>query len=170
MDTVVDLWWADLRQADLALRDTLPEAEAARLAELDTDADRARRLVGAALLQRAFRHGRNLPATATVEIERSCDRCGEPHGRPRAADGRGPNVSVSHSGLLIVAAACATARVGVDVQRADGDEADWVADEARLKTGSTTDDGTLVRLTAPLPGYAAALAVGARGDVRVTLH
>ncbi|WP_345580538.1 4'-phosphopantetheinyl transferase family protein [Tessaracoccus lubricantis] len=117
----MDIWWADLRSADIRRAGELPAAEAARLDELDAPADRGRRLLGALLLQDAVRVARDSAPGATVEIDRTCDACGAPHGRPRPADGLGPHLSVSHSGLLVVVAACADAAVGVDVQRvADG--------------------------------------------------
>lgn len=172
MVSIVDVWWADLRSADLRRADQLPPPERARLAELTTPADQGRRLVGALLLQSALRAARGLPSEATVDIDRTCDACGAQHGRPVAADGAGPHLSVSHSGLLIAVAACATAPVGIDVQRIGDapDVAAWVAREARIKAGLAAGAGTELALTPPLPGYAAALAVGAAADVTVRLH
>ncbi len=93
----------------------------------------------------------------------------------------GPHLSVSHSGLVVAVAVCEEARVGVDVQRvADLTEpqgaAAWVEAEAQLKAGADAPTGadagagvTVVRLTPPVPGYAAALAVDAGGRP-VTTH
>jgi hypothetical protein len=73
---------------------------------------------------------------------------------------------VSHSGHLVVAALCRTHEVGVDVQRIDDvddgvDVWEWVSAEARLKAGipDGIDAHPTCRITAPLQGYAAAVAV-----------
>lgn len=153
----------------MRLAETLPVAERARLDVVAADADRARRLVGQLLLQRALRYARGLPDDAAVEIDRTCQSCGEQHGRPVAADGHGPHLSVSHSGLLVAVASCLHAPVGVDVQRigqATDPEA-WVTQEARTKAGLGAQGGSVVALATPLPGYAAALAVAWPGPVRV---
>lgn len=165
----MSLWWADLRSADVRLADALPAAERARLDELTADADRARRLLGQILVQEALRSARGLPPGATVEIDRTCPDCGAQHGRPVAADGRGPHLSVTHSGLLVAVAACMEFRVGVDVQRI-GDPAHpagWVAREARIKAGPADGAGSVEELAPPLAGYAAALAVAHPGPVTV---
>jgi 4'-phosphopantetheinyl transferase len=61
---------------------------------------------------------------ADVPIDRSCPRCGEPHGRPRLATGAALDFSVSHSDDLIVVAitpkpsgGSSMRLVGVDVER-----------------------------------------------------
>lgn len=166
--TTVHVWWADLRAADVSAASRLPAAERARLEELDDDAARGRRLVGELVLQRALRHARALPDDVLVEIDRTCAECGAQHGRPVAADGAGPWLSVTHAGVLVAVATCEAAAVGIDVDRAS---ADWVAAEARVKAAVADPDlGTTVPLVAPLPGYAAALAVAGRGEIHVEEH
>lgn len=175
------VWWADLTAADAALEAGLPARERARLDELTTGADRARRAVGAALLQEAVRahraasEDREAPE-ALVAVDRTCERCGAQHGRPVVAGG--PHVSVAHAGVLVVVATCADAPVGVDVERAarfDHDVArarDWVAHEARVKAGAEGSgaEDPVVELGAPLPGYVAALAVTGTATPRVTVR
>ena len=53
-----------------------------------------------------------------VRIDRRCDRCGRPHGRPRAP-GTGLFLSVSHSRDRIAVAVTTVADVGVDVEWVD---------------------------------------------------
>lgn len=175
----VDLWWADLTAADISLAATLPERERERLSGISDQAGRARRLLGALLLQRAIRYARRLPDGAVVEIDRTCTSCGRQHGRPTAADGSGPHLSVAHSGLLVVVATCSSAAVGVDVERiVPGSERldAWVAREARFKAGllgsgdhAEPDEGALVNLVPPLPGHVAAVAVAAPAGTATSL-
>lgn len=160
----VDVWWADLTQADLSLARTLPSAERERAMAPQRPADRGRRLVAASLLQ--------LAAGRPVEVDRTCEECGQPHGRPVVQGG--PHVSVAHSGVLVVVATCVSAVLGVDVEqtgRFAGSAADtlaWTRREAAVKAGVTS--GTSTDLRAPLPGYAAALCVSTGGRLVVTEH
>lgn len=157
---VVDVWWADLRAADLTLLAALPEAEQHRLRAIEGESDRGRSLVAAALLQHAVAAHRSDPAP--VAVDRTCAECGQQHGRPVVAGG--PHVSVSHAGVLIVVATFAPSPVGIDVERLDRDlpegvdAASWTAREAELKAGSGRGE-LLIPLSPPLPGYAATLAI-----------
>ncbi|WP_181429161.1 4'-phosphopantetheinyl transferase superfamily protein [Curtobacterium sp. MCSS17_008] len=81
------------------------------------DADRRRTLAGrlALRLLACAVGGRPPSAAASLTVDRTCDRCGAPHGRPRLA---GASASTSTSGdLVLVAVADPAARVGVDVER-----------------------------------------------------
>lgn len=156
----VDVWWATLTSADIALAGCLTAAESRRLEGLGAGAAAGRFLVGSALLRIAAADRRGCKA-GEIELTRTCPDCGEPHGRPVVAGG--PHLSLSHAGVLVVVAA-ADVPVGVDLERVE-DGADpgerrrrdrWVVDEAVLKAG---DEGALVALEAPLPGYTGALAV-----------
>lgn len=159
----VQVCWATLSTARVGLHDLLDATERSRLDSLDLPADRARFLVGAALLRTAA--GRAVSTSpAKVEIDRTCTECGAPHGRPRINDG--PQVSVSHSGVLVVVATCAGTSVGVDVQRvsdlAGQDAASWTRRESHFKACGTLESpsrSATIDLRAPLPGYAAALTV-----------
>ncbi|MCC2594145.1 hypothetical protein LKO27_12080 [Tessaracoccus sp. OS52] len=175
----VALWWTDLRTADLSVAATLPAAERERLHELSDQTERGRRLAGALLLQHAVRQARALDSDEPVEIDRTCSECGAQHGRPVVADGLGPHVSVSHSGLVIAVATCAEAAVGVDVERLAPDTPpataaelrDWVEHEARMKAALAADEtATIQPLTCPFEGYVAALAVATPSGIRVREH
>lgn len=172
---VVNLWWADLRTADIGSAATLPLRERERLTEVSDQAERGRRLVGELLLQRAVRHSRGSAESEPIEIDRTCAECGAQHGRPVVADGRGPHVSVAHSGLVIAVATSTIAAVGVDVERlpdedaASGPWAEWVDREARIKAdmlpdeGTAMANGTFLKITCPLAGYIVGLCVAANG-------
>lgn len=188
----VEVWWADLTQAELSLAERLPPAERDRALAPERPADRGRRLVGAALLQhaiaaaRADRPGSPPPAptdpapTPTdtwFEVDRTCEECGEQHGRPVVAGG--PHLSVAHAGVLVVVATCWDAPIGVDVERVDrfADRSDplatalaWTRAEAAVKAGLASDVAVeaahgprpdiFVTLEPAMAGYAATLAAG----------
>jgi len=172
---VVELWWADLRSADIGSAAALPLRERERLAEVSDQAERGRRLVGELLLQRAVRHARGSAVPEPIEIDRTCAECGAQHGRPVAADGHGPHLSVAHSGLVIAVATCTDAAVGVDVERLPDEDvgsgawAEWVDREAHLKAnllpreGTAMANGTFLKITCPFAGYIASLCVAANG-------
>ncbi|TDE91620.1 4'-phosphopantetheinyl transferase superfamily protein [Occultella glacieicola] len=119
----VTLWWAPLTAADPAWLGLLDPVEAHRYAGYRHPADRARFLVGAAIVRVLL--GRDLgTAPALVPLERTCARCGRPHGKVRLAEhvrvpSRRPEVSVSHSGGWVVVAAGRDGPVGVDVEVVD---------------------------------------------------
>jgi 4'-phosphopantetheinyl transferase len=138
-------------------------------------ADQRRTLAGrlALRLLASTRLGQDPLRAAALEIDRTCDRCGAPHGRPRLG---GLSASTSTSGdRVLVGVADPAARIGVDVQRVpdrlwdgfddavlhpreqrtlslpDDDVAEririWTEKEAVLKstgTGLRTDPSTLV--------------------------
>jgi 4'-phosphopantetheinyl transferase len=112
-----DVWWAHRRDASARLAEVLDQAERQRWASYRRDADRERFLVGCALAKTAIAActGRRL---AEVSFDRTCRRCGRPHGKP-VVNGAGPEHSVAHSGDL-VAVAVARSPVGVDVEQLDG--------------------------------------------------
>jgi 4'-phosphopantetheinyl transferase len=87
--------------------------ERARREALRRPADRDRFTVAAALLRLVAARWTGL-APERVPVERTCDRCGKPHGRPRIP-GYDLHVSISHSGRR-VAVATAPVPVGVDVE------------------------------------------------------
>lgn len=166
----VQVWWAALTHAHAGLAELLDPTEHSRLTDLELPADRARFLLGAALLRTAVARATGA-APAEVRIDRTCEDCGAAHGRPRIAGG--PHVSVSHSGVLVVVATCLQAPVGIDVQRvaqiSEQDAAEWTRREACFKAcGVPPQPGpraaaplpsTTIDLDAPRPGYAAALTI-----------
>ncbi len=116
-DGTVDVWWA--RRQDVADRHAglLDETERRRLAAYRREEDRERFLAGCALAKTALaRYTGQRPED--VRFDRTCGRCGEPHGKP-VIEGAGVEHSVAHSGDLI-AVAVARAPVGVDVEQLDG--------------------------------------------------
>jgi 4'-phosphopantetheinyl transferase len=111
------VWWAAPDDARAWHLELLDEGERARHAALARPADRARFLVGCALLRLVLAAHVGEPP-ARVALSRDCDRCGRPHGRPRLVGGR-IEVSVSHSGERTVVAVALDHPVGVDVERDD---------------------------------------------------
>jgi 4'-phosphopantetheinyl transferase len=116
-DGIADVWWARRADASDRLAGLLDETERRRWAAYRRAEDRERFLVGCALAKAVLgRYTGQVPAD--VRFDRTCARCGQPHGKP-AIVGGGPGHSVAHSGD-IVAVAVAGAPVGVDVEQAQG--------------------------------------------------
>jgi len=92
----------------------LTEAELERAGRFRFPADRGRFVLGTALLRSAVAE-RTGSAPAAVRLDRRCDQCGEPHGRPRLP-GTGLHASISHSGDIIMVALTSVGPVGVDVE------------------------------------------------------
>jgi len=159
-DGTADVWWARRADASDRLAGLLDETEQRRWAAYRRFEDRERFLVGCALAKAALaRYTGRFPAD--VRFDRTCARCGEPHGKPAIAGG-GPGHSVAHSGDLI-AVAVAGAPVGVDVEQAEG---------RRHLLGGDGDPEALARLVlseAEQAEQAALAAVPADGRARAFL-
>jgi 4'-phosphopantetheinyl transferase len=116
------VWWARRQDAAPAMERLLDEAERGRLAAYRRAEDRERFLAGCALAKTALGTYLGLEPDA-VSLDRTCPRCGRPHGKPRHADGDASRaaleLSVSHVGDVVVAAVAAGAPVGVDVELLD---------------------------------------------------
>ena len=151
------LWWARVCDASGDQVALLDDAERARLAGYRRAADRDRFLVGCALAKTVI-------AACTgsrpeqISFDRTCRRCGRPHGKPVVAGG-GPEFSVAHSGALI-AVAVARDPVGVDVEQLDG--------RAR-PLGGDGDPGALARLVLAEPERAALAEVDPAARARAFL-
>jgi 4'-phosphopantetheinyl transferase len=89
-----------------------PEIE--RRARYRCEADRDRFTLAAVLLRAVVGRAGGADASAVV-VDRRCDRCGEPHGRPRLPRA-GLEASISHSGDVAVVAITEAGPVGVDVE------------------------------------------------------
>jgi 4'-phosphopantetheinyl transferase len=111
------VWWARRQDAAPELERLLDEAERGRLAAYRRSEDRERFLAGCALAKAALAGylGRDPGA---IRLDRTCPRCGKPHGKPRLLDAgtSALELSVSHAGDLVAVAVATGARVGVDVE------------------------------------------------------
>jgi 4'-phosphopantetheinyl transferase len=92
----------------------LSAPEAQRAARFRRQADRDRFVLATALLRTvvAAQAGGD---PAELEVNRSCERCGAQHGRPRLP-GTGLAASISHSGDVVAVALTAGLPVGADVE------------------------------------------------------
>ena len=109
------VWWVRLADHRPDVVAVLNDAERARSERLLQAADQARQRLGAALLRHA---ASDLTGTAPADvvIDRTCSRCGRPHGRPVLL-GTGLHASVTHSGDLVGVALTAGGPVGLDVEQ-----------------------------------------------------
>ncbi len=114
LEGAAEVWWARRKDATAGLTGLLDDGERRRWERYRLDEDRDRFLVGCALIRTVVaRHTGQRPAE--VVLDRTCGRCGAPHGRPVV--GGGPAVSVTHSGDLVAVAVTGGMPVGVDVER-----------------------------------------------------
>jgi 4'-phosphopantetheinyl transferase len=112
---VCQVWWARADDAGPAHDALLAPADLARRARLHQETDR-RLLTAAWALARVVLGAALGRAPAEVAVDRTCPRCGEPHGRPEVAGLPGPRFSVAHAGDRVAVAVCPDAAVGVDVE------------------------------------------------------
>ncbi len=119
-DGTADVWRASRQDAADRHIELLDETERQRLSAYRREEDRERFLTGCALAKTVLA-GYTGQRAADVRFDRSCRRCGQPHGKP-VIRGAGLGHSVSHSGDLVVVAVAGTpgAPVGVDVEQLDG--------------------------------------------------
>ena len=163
----VRIWFATLRQADLRLRGWLDARENERFDSFEGPADRARFLLGAAMLRAAV--GQELGVQPkTVTVDRTCGECGRWNGRP-SVPGSSLQLSVSHSGLLVALAVAVQGSVGIDVERIQGRPEgveSWTREEARIKAGS--DTSMVVRgVPTPVPGHVVSVATEPHAQVLI---
>ncbi|HYN97826.1 MAG TPA: 4'-phosphopantetheinyl transferase superfamily protein [Pilimelia sp.] len=110
----VRVWWARRCAARADLADLLDPVERSRKARLRRSEDQQRFLLGASLLRRVA--GAYLGVhPAMVQVDRRCAGCGEPHGKP-AVPGSDLELSLSHSGDVVVLAAARHTPLGIDVE------------------------------------------------------
>jgi len=162
----VQVWVATLAQADLEMRRWLNDPELERLRRYEGDADRARFMLGAAMLRSAAATVLGM-RPQDVPVDRSCGSCHRWHGPPRVP-GSPLALSVSHSGLVVAVALAKGGRVGIDVER-DGrrglqhTEA-WTRAEARRKAG---DGPGLVAYELPAPAAGHVMSIVTEAVARV---
>jgi 4'-phosphopantetheinyl transferase len=115
----VTVWHARLADWAPELETLLDERERSRLERFRRTQDRRRFAVAAALVRQVVGGYAGL-APSSVVIDRECDACGRPHGRPRAPQVDDLGLSVSHGGDHVLVAAVIGSAVGVDVQPITG--------------------------------------------------
>jgi 4'-phosphopantetheinyl transferase len=168
-DHGVQVWVATVAEADLTLRAWLDHRELERLDGYQGDADRARFLLGAAMVRSAVGSRLGMHPRA-VPVHRGCADCGRWHGRPVVPDPR-LALSVSHGGLLVALALAVGCAVGVDVERIDGrrreDVRRWTREEARWKAGAPQPRLAVRELMGPLPGHVLTLATEQEATVEL---
>jgi 4'-phosphopantetheinyl transferase len=108
----VDLAWLD--QLRPGHEQWLAASEAARAARFRLRADRDRFVLATAVLRAAVAD-RTDATPAEVAVDRDCEHCGGPHGRPRLP-GTGLAASITHSGDVVAVALTEGEPVGVDVE------------------------------------------------------
>jgi 4'-phosphopantetheinyl transferase len=109
-----DTYRARLPSLRAAHAGVLSESEQHRSEQFRTPADRDRFVLGAALLRISAGERLGVEPSALI-VDRACDDCGRPHGKPRLP-GTGLHVSVSHSGDIALVSLTTAGPVGVDVE------------------------------------------------------
>jgi 4'-phosphopantetheinyl transferase len=107
------VWWADLNDVRAARVELLDGVESARRDRYLRAEDRDRFTLGVVLSRVALGAALGLPPQR-VPLDRTCPKCGRPHGAPRVEGG--PYLSVSHSGDRVAVAMSHGGPVGVDVE------------------------------------------------------
>jgi 4'-phosphopantetheinyl transferase len=111
---VCEVYLARLHYLETRHHALLDEAEFGRQTRFRTDADRDRFTLAAVLLRAAVGLRTGVEAAA-VRVDRRCDDCGRPHGRPRLTHS-GLEASISHSRDVVAVALTTAGPVGVDVE------------------------------------------------------
>ena len=127
---VCQVWWARLDDVRPEHDGLLAPADLERRSRFTQPADRQRCTVATAVVRVVLgAHTGVLPAS--LEIDRTCPRCGGQDGKPRLPAAPDLHFSVSHSGRWVTVAVLQDRPVGVDVEqvgRVDAAELAWVAD------------------------------------------
>jgi 4'-phosphopantetheinyl transferase len=110
---VCQVWWATLADSQPELERLLTVKDLARRSRFRSPIDRDRCLIGIAL-SRLVISATLRCSPQSIRIDRTCSKCGEPHGKPRS---EGVEFSISHSGDLIAVAVTIGTPVGIDVQQ-----------------------------------------------------
>jgi 4'-phosphopantetheinyl transferase len=113
-ESEIHVWWATpafARDEHLSL---LNPGETQRYADFRRQQDKDRFLTGCTLIRLAIGGYLGVPPGEVV-VERGCDQCDRPHGKPAVPGG--PQLSISHSGSQVVLAVTRRHPVGVDVEQ-----------------------------------------------------
>lgn len=113
-----EVWWAYRDAYHTGLASVFDETERARFAGYRRDEDKQRFAIGCALAKLVVA-GRTGGMASAVTFDRTCAECGGTHGKP-AVLGTDLELSVSHSGDVVMVAVTSGAACGVDVERLDG--------------------------------------------------
>jgi 4'-phosphopantetheinyl transferase len=136
------VWWARRTEVDARHEALLSPVERARRDQYVRPEDRDRFTVAAGTLRLVAAELLGV-APGALTVDRTCERCGKPHGRP-TLPGHDLHVSLSHSGDWVAVATTRLGPVGVDVERIG--PADYrkllrhVADDAEQPEIRTTGD------------------------------
>jgi len=114
--TECHVWWASIVGCGPHLERLLSAEERQRRRAYARANDRLRFLTGAAVLRLAAA-GCLSVAPRELRVDRRCDRCGAPHGKPRLPDHPELDVTVAHSGEHVAVALARGPRIGVDVEQ-----------------------------------------------------
>jgi 4'-phosphopantetheinyl transferase len=109
-----EVYWARLDELQACHLELLDDVERARRNQYAREDDRARFALGAVLLRLVVARRLGV-APRRVRVDRTCDTCGSPHGRPRMLDGS-LALSVTHSGELVAVAVSTAGDIGIDVE------------------------------------------------------
>lgn len=113
-DRTCVVWLAEIGMESASHRAVLNAAEMARRHAFMQESDRSRFTLAAAFL-RLLVAGQTGQHPTEVLVDRTCERCGRQHGRPRLP-GTGLHVSISHSHRLVGVALTRVAPVGLDIE------------------------------------------------------
>ena len=108
------VWLAEVGMERPAHSAILNAAEMARRNTFMQEIDRSRFTLAAALLRLSVARQTGLHPI-DVPVDRTCERCGKPHGSPRLP-GTGLHASISHSHHLVGIALTRVAPVGLDIE------------------------------------------------------
>lgn len=148
------LWWARTTDVGPEHDALLDEAELRRRSRLRAAGDRQRATAGVALSRLLLGVHAGRPA-GRLAVDRSCPRCGAPHGKPCLPEVPDLHFSVSHSGGWVAVAVRRGAPVGVDVEQVGS----WTPTELRdLALVALAPEERAVLSRAPAESRAAAFA------------
>lgn len=121
-ESVVDVWVRAVPD-HLVGTDSLDPVELARLASFHDGTARRSYAAGHVLLRGALGEWLGGPPSR-FGFNRTCPRCGEPHGRPILLQDNGVHVSLSRTGTLVAVAVTRVGPVGVDVETVESTDFD----------------------------------------------
>lgn len=110
-----DVFWAPVSALHPEHLSVLGPVEHARCRQLRRRQDRVRFALAGVLLRVVVGVEIGIPP-AKVVIDRSCELCGQPHGRPRLP-GTGLHASISHSAEYVAVAMTEAGPVGIDIEK-----------------------------------------------------